>query len=979
MSYSILKNIFFSFLVLVLWTWKADAQSQQDFMGKLSQVYANVGDQKKAMEIAKAMYKMLDQNKTLQTYSNYLMLTQIFEKQTPDKELAKSCKEKADLLLSSITNGSTGNSTNSTAISAQWNSIYFPALFSTTDPDNATKALNFLSENTVLQTFNNYSYIGYAFERNGDFQKAKENYERALTFRKNDKTEFHSYSYYTNFLSHSGEYLKAEEYIKKMEDLSVQAIDIYKISYKSEALTSKVAYYLSIGDYFAYLKAANEQYDHFSKMLAPAYSGCDPYSMGRYTLIAHAKEMLKEYKEAEGYWGKRDSAHYRWIDCNNQKFPEHKQYPLSELPVFLMKTGKKNLLAHPTTFYVNETETHYKSYSQYADLSINFMKADQLGFLGAEQYHEGFKKILDQITTTKDFRSSTLPFSEYAYFNMRDRRLEQAKDIYHRLFSLNSNWINDIIFSFGEKAFVTYYNAKLKEGYENYHSFVKIAKEKKTAMLPELSSQAYTNLLFTKSLSLKGTQKRKQAFLNSNDPSIAKLYTEWIEKKQELIRLYRRSEDASPELKNSVDKEEVKSLQENVNHLENELALKAKGFQKYLKIEPPDWKTTRAQLKEGEAAIEMVRFQWRDQLYYSDTSFYAAYIITQKSTYPEVVYLPDVADILDNKYYKLYQNIIKFKLEDTILYKHYWQPIREQLKGIKKVYFSPDGIYHLINLSTLKNPETHHYLLEELDVQYVTSSIDVQNNSVNHELKTAVLIGRPSYKMDVNPTTYVAMADETTRSFVRNFRGNNISDLPGTEEEVLAIRKEMDKDNIQVTLYTHDQATEEKVYNLHSPDILHIATHGYWSEIGYASTDGYRVFNAMVNSGLLLSGVVNYYSATDYPDTYDGILTAYEAQNLDLENTSLVVLSACETSLGHLDAGEGIYGLQRAFRSAGAKSIITSLWKVDDEATKTFMILFYQNFLKTKNKFQAFNSAQKTLKEKYQHPYFWGAFILSGI
>ena len=165
---------------------------------------------------------------------------------------------------------------------------------------------------------------------------------------------------------------------------------------------------------------------------------------------------------------------------------------------------------------------------------------------------------------------------------------------------------------------------------------------------------------------------------------------------------------------------------------------------------------------------------------------------------------------------------------------------------------------------------------------------------------------------------------------------------------------------------------------VHSPRILHIATHGYWSPAGDNATDGYRTFNAMVNSGLLLSGVVNYYSLPVYPDTYDGILTAYEAQNLDLENTALVILSACETSLGYLDAGEGVYGLQRAFRAAGAGSVMTSLWKVDDAATRDFMIAFYQQYLKTKDKNASFIVAQKAIKEKYKHPYFWGAFIMTG-
>ena len=92
----------------------------------------------------------------------------------------------------------------------------------------------------------------------------------------------------------------------------------------------------------------------------------------------------------------------------------------------------------------------------------------------------------------------------------------------------------------------------------------------------------------------------------------------------------------------------------------------------------------------------------------------------------------------------------------------------------------------------------------------------------------------------------------------------------------------------------------------------------------------------------------------------------------------MVILSACETSLGYLDAGEGVYGLQRAFRAAGAGSVITSLWKVDDNATKDFMIIFYQYFLKTKDKLAAYRQAQRTIKEKYKFPYFWGAFVMVG-
>jgi CHAT domain-containing protein len=197
------------------------------------------------------------------------------------------------------------------------------------------------------------------------------------------------------------------------------------------------------------------------------------------------------------------------------------------------------------------------------------------------------------------------------------------------------------------------------------------------------------------------------------------------------------------------------------------------------------------------------------------------------------------------------------------------------------------------------------------------------------------------------------------------------------------INKVLKSSGYQVAEFIQQDATETNLKSAKKVAILHIATHGYFFQdvekaswpIGVSADNAKD--NVLLRSGLMLTGASGADNLTAGLDsTSNGTITSYEAMNLDLNGTSLVVLSACETGLGEIKAGEGVYGLQRAFIVAGAEALIMSLWKVDDAATQQLMNSFYTNWLKTGDRQKAFKQAQLELMTKFKDPYYWGAFVM---
>lgn len=415
----------------------------------------------------------------------------------------------------------------------------------------------------------------------------------------------------------------------------------------------------------------------------------------------------------------------------------------------------------------------------------------------------------------------------------------------------------------------------------------------------------------------------------------------------------------------------------------------------------PNLEDLRNQLGEKEAYIEIVRINKQsrkpienDNYYQFTDSIYYGAIIIKKNIAPKFVIIDD-KNQLEDRYLKYYQNHITGSnklLKDPKSYSLFFEPIDKELDGIEKIYLSTDGVYNSINVESFFNSGKDKYVIDYIDVKQVLSAQSILNTSKNHsnnsELR-ATIIGNPAFELNIvsnQNNNEILLRDLSLDYFRENSNSQTISYLPGTEKEINSISDILKQKQWDVQLYSDENATEENLKSINSPTILHIATHGYFLDApkidnSKASLLGVQTnhmqSNVYLRSGLLFSGAQNTVNGDIMIEQDNGVFTAQEAKNLNLNDSELVVLSACETGLGENQSGEGVYGLQRAFMIAGAKSIIMSLWSVNDETTQKLMIEFYSNWIEKKIPLnEAFKSAKLNLKKEHPEPFYWAPFVL---
>lgn len=386
-------------------------------------------------------------------------------------------------------------------------------------------------------------------------------------------------------------------------------------------------------------------------------------------------------------------------------------------------------------------------------------------------------------------------------------------------------------------------------------------------------------------------------------------------------------------------------------------------------------------LAKDETYIEYSSFYYHNGLYLTDEVLYHALIYKNEWDTPKMIKLFKESKIRPFFNIKVEKDTIRERGGKASLtsnrkniYNLIFKPLEPFIKEKETLLILPSGLLNQVSFGALKKDSI--FLHNKYNIKRI-SHLSQKSTKKNEIIHSAVLFGDINFGNRVN-----------------NQECNNWSYLPGTKVEIDSLNKILKREGIKTNIFSKKMATESAFKKLSgkSPDIIHVATHGFFLENGNKSDKinlednvlDLRLFdNPLVKSGLVL------HNGNDAckDNSSDGILTSLEISRLDLSGTKLVVLSACDTGLGDVIGHEGVYGLQRAFLMAGVDSILMSLWKVDDEGTAIFMKILYENFIKTNDIALALDITRKRMQSLFkiktgfqdQRLYssdVWAAFVL---
>ncbi len=801
------------------------------------------------------------------------------------------------------------------------------------------------------------SNLGLLYHTTGKYELAKEFTLKALKTRENSPNKT-GYAASLNNLSvlykDMGLYTDAENYINKAKDYLKNIGEEKSIKY-AVVLNNHAMIHLMTG-----------KYEYAEKLMKEALSVADNEIRKKSAAYIRMKvnlallyQLTKRYDEAEKIYTEAIKIRRKRLGT---KHPDYAVL-LGNTASLYQQKGEydkvEKLLQEAMNIYKKKFGTEHPSYAKsmyelglFYQTQNNIYKAEQL-------FKNAYSIQKNKLGIHHPALAETEEHLAILYWQKKD--LNSAAKTYKKVLNEYIYQINTFFPAMNEYEKTKFWET-IHPKFIRFYNFALDAHKE----IPALAGDLYNFHIATKGLLLNASGKVKSRILESGNNELIRQFKQWQDSKNYLAKLYAYTDEELKEKNIRID-----SVETLVSDLEKELTKKSSEFKDAEEGKSVDYKQIASKLQADEAAVEIIRLQKYNYLYPDKKAIsYIALVLKNEGKLPQIAVNKEGLQ-MESDYVAAYRKNIHSGKSMTDFYAPYWEYISPLTADAKHLYASIDGIYNQININTIKLP-SGKYLFDEKDISFHTNTKDLLNEKQRTHSKKAFLTGFPDYQLD--------LPDNMAQ----------LPPLPGTLKEIATIKSLLKQKAWNISEYKGKNAKEEIVKKADNPYVLHIATHGYFIEdksnedgetrsFGIEQMHAYK--NPLLRSGLLFAGadrsILNL-NTTDNKANDDGILNAFEAMTMNLDNTELVVLSACQTGLGEIKNGEGVYGLQRSFQMAGAKSVITSLWEVSDEGTQDLMSAFYKYWLQTGNKHKAFRKAREEIKEKYKYPFYWGAFVLVG-
>jgi tetratricopeptide (TPR) repeat protein len=654
-----------------------------------------------------------------------------------------------------------------------------------------------------------------------------------------------------------------------------------------------------------------------------------------------------------------------------------KALPLNELA---LKIYKKSLgEAHPNVANCLNTQASiYSQLGQYEKaLTIN------------EQALSIRKKALGE--NHPDVATS---LKNLALLHSKMGQYKKALTLFEQSLAIENKQLTILLPSLSEEQKVNFLKLNASS-YEIYDALVLNYSNNNTAS----KKSSINNSLILGNITMRSNELMRNSILQSNDSILIENFENWLGLKRQYVNAQSFSFEEIK--KKGIN---LKALEDSIDFKERSLSLRSQLFQTEKEKLQLNYETLKSRLAKEEAFLMFHSFDYFNGKSWSDSMLYAAYVVRPDQKEPEFVKLFEQAELdllmLAEDVSSMMSNL--YKPSDSTLYNLVWKPIASYLVDAKKIYIAPSGKLHKLAFAAIGDGKGHllsdkyeiHQVLSAQDFVYPNSPA-VFNNDNNSNTTSIAMFGGINYDPSKTTSTQQDSVYHTQLSLLSKDldRGSSFNYLPATQKEIEDIQNQFNKNNKTTISYSGSEATEASLRLLEgekAPKILHIATHGYFAPYPkedrnktqlpvivqknrYTASD-----NPLLRSGLMMAGSnASWKGTVSLPSEVDGILTALEVSNLNLLNTQLVVLSACETGLGDVKGREGVFGLQRAFRLAGAKYLLLSLWRIPDEETSEYMQLFYSELLQQNDITKAYKSTQRSMRQKYPNsPVKWAGMVL---